>query len=320
MTAVAAIGRARRQSDPGGREAAVAVSPRLAGWDDAGSSRMSLYFADVAQAAPRVLLQAPVEQPADWFGQIDGQRLPAHVFFDHAREGHRDVFALERTLARQHLVEDHAEGPDVGTPIDGLAACLLGCHVGGRPDDQARPRCPHGERRRVHRLRARGRSRIQCLRQPEVEHFHRAVGAHLDIRGFQIAMDDALVVRGFQGVCDLLRNRQRVVQRHGSARDQHRQVVAWDQLHDERAHAAELLEAVDVRDVGMVQRGEDLCFPLEAGKSIGVVGEGLGQHLDRDVAIELRIARAIDLPHAALADRRSDFVDAEARAGCQSQR
>ena len=47
--------------------------------------------------------------------------------------------------------------------------------------------------------------------------------------------------------------------------------------------------------------------------------ERLGQDLDRDVAIQLRVARAKDLAHAAFADRRSDLVDAEAGAGSEGQ-
>ena len=100
-------------------------------------------------------------------------------------------------------------------------------------------------------------------------------GADLDVGGFQIAMDDALIVRGFEGLRDLLRDRQRVGERHRSARDQHREVVAFDEFHDQRAHAAQVLEAVDVRDIGMVQRREDLRFAFEASESIGVVGKGL---------------------------------------------
>src|SRR6185503_11465266 len=42
--------------------------------------------------------------------------------------------------------------------------------------------------------------------ETEVEHFHRAVRADFDIRGFQIAVDDALLVRGLQGVGDLFRD------------------------------------------------------------------------------------------------------------------
>jgi hypothetical protein len=68
---------------------------------------------------------------------------------------------------------------------------------------------------------------------------------------------------------------------------------------------------VDRRDVRVIQRREGLGFTLEAREAVGVVRERLGQNLDRDVAIQLRVAGAEDLAHAAFADRRGDLVDAE---------
>ena len=50
-----------------------------------------------------------------------------------------------------------------------------------------------------------------------------------------------------------------------------------------------------------------------------IAGEGLGQDLDRDVAIQLRVARAIHLAHAAGPEGREDFVGAEASAGEEGQ-
>ena len=69
----------------------------------------------------------------------------------------------------------------------------------------------------------------------------------------------------------------------------------------------------------MVQRREGLRFAREPREAIGIARERVGQDLERDVAIQLRVARAIHLPHAALADLRGDFVDAEARAGSEGQ-
>ena len=92
-------------------------------------------------------------------------------------------------------------------------------------------------------------------------------------------------------------------------------VLALDQFHDERADAVRFFEAVDGGDVRMVQRGEHPGFALKPREPLRVGGEGLGQDLDRDVAIELRVARAIDLAHAAGAERRQDLVRAEAGAG-----
>lgn len=47
--------------------------------------------------------------------------------------------------------------------------------------------------------------------------------------------------------------------------------------------------------------------------------ERFGQDLDRDVAIELRIAGTEDLPHPAFAERCRDLVDAESSAGGEGQ-
>ena len=44
-------------------------------------------------------------------------------------------------------------------------------------------------------------------------------GAHLDVGGLQVAMDDALLVRGFERLGDLPRDRQRFVERQRPARD-----------------------------------------------------------------------------------------------------
>ncbi len=91
------------------------------------------------------------------------------------------------------------------------------------------------------------------FREPEVEHLHRAISADLDVRGLQIAMDDPLLMCRFEGFGDLLRDGQRVVERDRATRDALRQIVALDQFHHERTHTARLFEAVDVRDVRVIQ-------------------------------------------------------------------
>ena len=46
-------------------------------------------------------------------------------------------------------------------------------------------------------------------------------------------MDDPLLVRGFERLGDLLRDRQRFVERDRAARDALRQIVALDEFHHE---------------------------------------------------------------------------------------
>ena len=64
----------------------------------------------------------------------------------------------------------------------------------------------------------------------------------------------------------------------------------------------------------MVQRGEHLRLAIEPREPLGVVRDRRQQHLDRDVAIQLGIARAIDLTHAARAEHGDDLVRSEAAA------
>jgi hypothetical protein len=82
---------------------------------------------------------------------------------------------------------------------------------------------------------------------------------------------------------------------------------------------AALFEPVDSGDMRVVQRREELCLPFEAREAIDVAGERLGQDLDRDIALELRVASAIHLPHATRTDVRNDFVGADAVAGREGQ-
>ena len=71
--------------------------------------------------------------------------------------------------------------------------------------------------------------------------------------------------------------------------------------------------------MGMIQRGERLRFALETRQAIRVRGERVRQHLDRDLAAEAGVGGAVHLAHAAFADLRGDFVDAEAGAGSEGQ-
>ena len=77
-----------------------------------------------------------------------------------------------------------------------------------------------------------------------------------------------------------------------------REVVALDELHHERVTPSASLEAVDVPRCSddSARRGPAASRWNRASRS-GSAANDVGQDLDRDVAIELRVARAIDLAH-----------------------
>ena len=62
-------------------------------------------------------------------------------------------------------------------------------------------------------------------------------------------------------------------------------------------------EAIDLRDVGMIERGKRLRLPVEAGQPLGVMSESVGQNLDGDLTPKRGIERAIDFTHPARAER-----------------
>jgi hypothetical protein len=130
-------------------------------------------------------------------------------------------------------------------------------------------------------------------------------------------MDDALVVRRLERLGDLLRDGQSLIERQRPAREPLRQILAVDQFHHERANAGGLFESVNVRDIGMVESRQRLRLPLEAGQPVGILGERLRQDLDRHVAIEARVLRAIDFAHAARADGGGDLIGTKTLARAQ---
>jgi len=76
-------------------------------------------------------------------------------------------------------------------------------------------------------------------------------------------------------------------------------------------NAIALLDRVHHHDVGMRQRRHRLGLAPEALQSAGVIGQLRRQYLDRDVAIQARVARPIDLSHAAGAEQLLDLVVGE---------
>ena len=58
----------------------------------------------------------------------------------------------------------------------------------------------------------------------------------------------------------------------------------------------------------MIEGRDALRFALEPRGVVWLTRDGVGQNLNRNVAIEFRIAGAVDLAHSAAANQRQDFV------------
>jgi hypothetical protein len=58
----------------------------------------------------------------------------------------------------------------------------------------------------------------------------------------------------------------------------------------------------------MVERGEHFGFALEAINAVRITGELIGQNLDPDFTLQLRIAYAVDFAHPSATKLGRDFV------------
>jgi hypothetical protein len=127
-------------------------------------------------------------------------------------------------------------------------------------------------------------------------------------------MDDALLVRRFQRFRDLPGDWQRLVDRDQPLGNAVGEGGALDELHHQRLPARRVFEPVDGGDVWVIQRGEHFGFALKARQPVGVSGQRGREDLDGNLALQLRVRRPVNLPHAARAERPEDVVGAEARA------
>ena len=88
-------------------------------------------------------------------------------------------------------------------------------------------------------------------------------------------------------------------------------MFSLDDLENQKPVTVDGFEAMNRRDVRMIQRREQSSFTLEPCDTLVVIGERFRQNFDGDLALELGIPRTIDLAHATYAEDLEDLVVAE---------
>jgi hypothetical protein len=151
------------------------------------------------------------------------------------------------------------------------------------------------------------------LGKAEVENFDHAVWRDSDVRRFEIAVENTLLVRGVHRVGDLPGDGQGAIDRKRRARCRTRsddlcQSLARHQLHHEGQDTVCLLQSVHLRDVWVIECRQQPGLALETRAARRVVGERRRQDLDGDRPFQSRIERAIDFSHPAGVDQRLDRV------------
>ena len=129
-----------------------------------------------------------------------------------------------------------------------------------------------------------------------------------DVGGLDVAMDDALGMRGIERVGDLYGQRQQRVQFQGTPADAVAQRHSLQKLHGYEGATVLLADIVNGADVGMVQRRCSLGFALKAGQGNGAAGQVVGQELEGNETMQADVFSFVDHPHAAAPEFLEDAV------------
>jgi hypothetical protein len=282
-------------------------------------------------AVVRIFRQTRGDDPIDGRRSKRLKRRNARrlVFEDRAEQA-RARLAFKRGAAGQHLEQQRAEGEDVGTRVGFEPFDLFRRHVLEGPED--RPlRSQIGRRRRLHGEAARRDDGRGALGEAEVEQLGARFAQH-DVRGLEIAMDDARPMRAIERIADTDRDLQRLRrQERTRARETFRHSLTVEIFENQEADRVtcsswglgsggygRFADVVQRADVRMIQRRDRARFTVEAVAQLRIGRERRWQNFDRDRAIEPRVARPIHFAHPARANERDDFVDTKLRSCWQS--
>jgi hypothetical protein len=255
----------------------------------------------LARALPArrpLFLQAPLDdfrQRTRHLRSGLGERL---VWRGNVLRGDRtEAGTVERDVAGQHRVGEHAERVDVAAAVEVDLACgLLGGHVLRRAE-----RATHFVRRRVGRADER---------DTEVGE-QRAVGAALDqnVLGLEVAMHDPFAMRVLEYLRELDEHPARNVRVEPPLAPQpHAERLAVHVAHDEVDEIGRLAVRVHRDGVRMCEPRRDACLATEALAMLLGMREFVTQNLDRNEPVQRDVACEENDTHPAAPELAHDLI------------
>ena len=120
-----------------------------------------------------------------------------------------------------------------------------------------------------------------------------------NVRGLDVAMHDALGMRGVERIGDLNAERKQSVEFHRAPCDHVLQRRAVEEFHHDEGAAILLADVVNGADVGMIERRRGLGFALKTAQGLGIAGDFIGKELEGDKTVEAGVLRLVNHAHAA---------------------
>ena len=166
----------------------------------------------------------------------------------------------------------------------------------------------------------RPRREIVCgfveLRETEVEDLERAGGGADDVLGFEIAMDDAAVVRAHERAGDFRRRRRAPARKAAGPRLISTRSVSPSRYSDaDEQLSVDLFERVDRRNPGMLQRRCGARLLLQSAPLCLLSGKAWWQRLQCDPSMQPRVLRVVDDAHATAAGDAVDAIETDVLPG-----
>ena len=121
-------------------------------------------------------------------------------------------------------------------------------------------------------------------------------------------------MRTLNGIRNLPSNMERLLNRNRTLCDALNQGGTLDQLHYQGDDVVGVLQAVDVRDMRMIQGRENLSLTLKPREAFRISSECFGEHFEGIVSLERHVVSAPDPAHAALADQGYHLIGTDAGA------
>ena len=208
------------------------------------------------------------------------------------------VSPAERQRPGEQLVHHDAQRVEVAAEVHLVPAQLLRAHVLRRAHEGARG----GDR-------GPARPRPVLLGDPEVHHAHDpGVVAH-EVRGLEVAVDDAHLVDRAQAVGDLQRGAPGLRRREPAPlAGGPREVLALDELHADVEEPPVLAVAVDRADVAVAHAAGEADLRPEALLVAARLARHVGaKDLDRHRLAQLAVEGAVDHAHPAAAQGAQDL-------------
>lgn len=147
--------------------------------------------------------------------------------------------------------------------------------------------------------------------EAEIEDFGVAARGDEDVRGLDVAMNDAAGMGGVERVGDVDRNVEERVELQRTCGDEVFESLAFEIFHDDEGMAILRADFVDGADIRMIERRSGAGFAAEAFEGLRIVGNIFGKKLDGDEAAELEVFGFVDDAHPTAAKLVDDAIMGE---------